>query len=62
MRQRTTEIESLLNTLKPGRIRVSKSIYPGSKVYIGSLTKIFLEPLQYVSFYALDGEIKVSSF
>jgi len=62
MRQRISDIETLLRGLKPGKIRVSNVIYPGSKIYIGALTKIPIEPLKYVSFYVRDGEIKVSSF
>ena len=61
MRQRVTNIEELLNALKPGRIRISGLIYPGAKVSIGSLTKVLNQPLQFISFYALGGEIKFSS-
>ena len=62
MRQRITDLEELLRGLKPGKIRVSNVIYPGSKIYIGSLTKIPIEPHKFVSFYVLDGEIRVTSF
>ncbi len=61
MRQRAAGIEELLNTLKPGRIRISGFIYPGTKVALGSLTKVLSQPLQFISFYAQGGEIKFSS-
>lgn len=61
MQQRSTDIEEILSTLKPGRIRVSNFIHPGSRINIGSMTKNLIEPLRFVSFYVLDGEVKFSS-
>lgn len=61
LRQRAASIEELLSAGKPGRIRVRDFIYPGAKIAIGALTKAINEPLQFISFYALGGEIKFTS-
>ncbi|MBU2700009.1 protein of unknown function (DUF342 family) [Sporomusaceae bacterium BoRhaA] len=60
-RQRIMNIESIIYSLKPGRIRVSGSIYPGTKISIGSSVKNIQDVLQYVSLYVQQGEIKFSS-
>ncbi len=61
MQQRISKIEEILNSLKPGRIRVYGVIYPGVKLAIGSLVKTLNDSLQYISFYAQKGEIKFTS-
>lgn len=61
MRQRITSIEMILCSLKTGRIRVSGSIYPGTKMAIGSSVKTLKDTLQYVSLYVQEGEIKFGS-
>ncbi len=61
MKQRITNIERILNTAKPGRVRVSGYIYPGTIVCICSLTKSLNDSLQFVSFYVVGGEITFSS-
>lgn len=61
MRQRAVNIEKLLASLKPGRIRVCNYIYPRTRIAIGALTKNINEPLQFISFYALGREIKFAS-
>lgn len=61
MKQRITNIERILNTTKPGRVRVSGYIYPGTIVFICSLTKSINDSLQFVSFYVVGGEITFSS-
>lgn len=60
--QRITDIESILSSLKPGKISVSNVIYPGVKVSLGSLTRVINDSLKYLSLYAHEGEIKFSSF
>lgn len=61
LQQRKTNIENLVCSLKPGRIRVSHTIYPGVKMFIGSLKKIINDQYQYVSFYVQGSDIKFSS-
>ncbi len=61
MKQRAANIENLLVSLKPGRIRVCNYIYPRTRISIGALTKNINEPLQFISFYALGREIKFAS-
>ncbi len=61
MCQRIISIEDLLRSLKPGKIHVNGVIYPGVKIFIGTLIKPLNDSHQYVSFYAQGGEIKFSS-
>ncbi|MDF2570674.1 MAG: hypothetical protein K0R55_2278 [Sporomusa sp.] len=61
MRQRISNIECILNSAKPGRVRVSSYIYPGTKVSIGTLTRVINDSLQFVSFYVVGGAITFSS-
>jgi hypothetical protein len=61
MRQRIANIECILNAAKPGRVRVSGYIHPGTRVSIGALTKSLNDSLQFISFYVVDGELRFSS-
>lgn len=58
--ERIINIEALLATLKPGRIRVHGTIYPGIKLTIGSSTRTLKETLQYSSVYVHGGEIRIA--
>ena len=60
-KQRIANIENLLRSLKPGRIRVSDFIYPGTKMSIGPSAKVLKDALKYVLLYNHQGEIKFSS-
>ncbi|VBB08067.1 Hypothetical protein LUCI_3332 [Lucifera butyrica] len=62
MRNRTMEIELAFEEMKYGRIRVAETIYPGTKIVIGTQIKPIREPLKFVSLHAEDGEIKIGSF
>ncbi|TCL38574.1 hypothetical protein EV210_10346 [Anaerospora hongkongensis] len=61
MRQRITNIEMVLGSLKPGRIKASGTIYPGTKMAIGSAVKTLKDTLQFVSLYVQAGEITFGS-
>jgi len=61
MRQRCTNLENLLRSMKPGRIRVSDFIYPGTKLSIGPSVIVLKDPIQYASLYVNEGQIKVGS-
>lgn len=61
IRQRIISIEELLHSLKPGKICVNGVIYPGVKIFIGTLVKPLNDSHQYISFYAQGGEIKFTS-
>ncbi|MDF2873927.1 MAG: hypothetical protein K0R22_610 [Sporomusa sp.] len=61
MRQRIANIECILNAAKPGRVRVSGYIHPGTRVSIGALIKSLNDSLQFISFYVVDGELRFSS-
>ena len=62
IRQRRMDIEALIYSLKPGKIYVLGTLYPGVKVSIGPLIKVINDPLQYLSLYADEGSINFSSF
>ena len=61
MRQRIANIEMIVSSLKPGRIRASGTIYPGTKMAIGSAIKTLKDTLQFVSLYVQAGEITFGS-
>lgn len=61
LKQHIENIESILKITKPGRVRVFGCAHPGTKVAIGTLTKVLNDPLQFSTLYALGGEIKYSS-
>ncbi len=62
IRQRIVDIKDILSSLSPGKIHISDVMYPGVRVSIGPLTKIMNDSLKYLSLYAHEGEIKISSF
>ncbi len=51
-----------LNAISKGRIAVERMVYPGTVIAIGSSTMHIKDPLEYVSFYRVGGEIKLGSF
>jgi len=62
LQQRMEDIQKILREMKPGKIRISDILYPGTKVFIGVLTKIITDPFKYLCLYAHEGEIKFSPF
>ncbi|WP_199884057.1 DUF342 domain-containing protein [Anaerosinus massiliensis] len=60
-KQRIVDIEGLLNSKKPGRVRIAESIYPGTRIAIGTVNKVLKDEMKYVSFYAQAGEIKFNT-
>ncbi len=61
-KERILDLEKLLKELKPGRIRISNTVFPGVIISVGLLSKTMHDALQYISFYAQEGEIRFSSF
>ena len=62
MRNRLLEIELAFEEMKHGKIKVSDTIHPGTKIVIGSLVKPIRETAQFVTYFAEDGEIKMTSY
>jgi uncharacterized protein (DUF342 family) len=56
------ELETYLEELSRGKIKVSDVLYPGSKVIIGSSTMYVKDPLKYLSLYRSNGEIKIGPY
>lgn len=56
------EMDKYLEDLSKGRVRVYDTIYPGSRIIIGSSVLYVKDPLTYASFYRADAEIKMGSF
>ena len=61
MKQRISAIEETVEAQKPGRIRVSGHAYPGTKLAIGTLNRVLNSPMQFVSFYVQNHELKFTS-
>lgn len=56
------ELEDLLSEMKNGKIRVSDTIYPGSRLSINSVVKNVQEPYRNCTLQLVDGEINVGPF
>lgn len=57
-----TELDTYFEELSRGKIRVYDTIYPGSRITIGSSMLYIKDPLKFVSFYRLNAEIKMGSY
>ncbi len=62
LRLRVEDIESLLYSLKPGRIHVADVLHRGVKVSIGPLSRVLADPLKYLTLYVHEDTIKFTSF
>lgn len=60
--ERIQELELLLQSLGPGKVRVANTAYPGVKVGIGLQTKSIHDALRHLSVYCRDGEIRLGPF
>lgn len=61
IQQRIQNIERLLYALKPGKIRVSGVLHPGTKVCIGPASRTFNDRHQYVCLYVEEADIVFTS-
>ena len=61
-RNRLCELETELEELKGGQIRIADYVFPGVKVVIGSLMKPIQEIARYVTYYADGGDIRIRPF
>ena len=61
-RKRLCELESALEELRGGQVRISDYVYPGVKIVIGSLVKPVQETARYITYYADAGDIKIRPF
>lgn len=55
-------LESYIEEISNGKIKVEGLVYPGTKVTIGSNSMYIKDQIQYVTFYRYGGEIKIGSF
>ncbi|MCX7969979.1 MAG: FapA family protein, partial [Negativicutes bacterium] len=55
------EIESKLNDLPRGRIKIRLKGYPGVKLTIGTRTKRLMEEVSYALYYLKDNEIRLGT-
>lgn len=61
LKERCTELKTMLKSLRPGIIRISDTLYPGVHVAIGRLSRKISDAWQHLSLYVRDGEICFSS-
>jgi len=59
MKKRIKEIGQIFEDMRQGKIEVLDVIYEGSKVIVGNLTKVIMEPIKFSSFYAEGGDVKL---
>ncbi len=62
LRLRVEDIESLLYSLKPGRIHISNTLHRGVKVTIGPLSRVMADALKYLTLYVEEDTIRFTSF
>lgn len=55
-------LESYIEEISNGKIKVEGVVFPGTKVTIGSNSLYIKDQIQYVTFYRYGGEIKIGSF
>ncbi|MEA4962737.1 DUF342 domain-containing protein [Lutispora sp.] len=56
------EVETYIEDISNGRIKVENIVYPGTKITIGSNSMFVRDQIQHVTFYRSAGEIKIGSF
>lgn len=56
------DIESYIEEISNGKIKVENIVYPGTKITIGSNSMYIRDQVQYVTFYRSAAEIKIGSY
>ena len=56
------ELETYLDELSKGKIKVSDVVYPGTRVTIGSSIMHVKDPLQYLTLYRANAEVKIGPY
>ena len=56
------EMESYFEELSKGKIKASDVIYPGTRVTIGSSMMYVKDPLQYLTLYRANAEVKIGPY
>ena len=56
------EMETYLDELSKGKIKASDVIYPGTRVTIGSSMMYVKDPLQYLTLYRLNAEVRIGPY
>lgn len=56
------ELDAYFEELSRGRVRVYDTVYPGSRIIIGSSMLYVKDPVKFVSFYRQNAEIKMGSY
>lgn len=56
------DMEIYFDELSRGKIKVNDVIYPGSRIIIGSSMMNIKDPVQFVSFYRINADIRMGSY
>jgi len=62
LRKRVSDIETQMEELKYGKIKVSEIIHPGVKIVIGSAILPVRDKMTFVTLYGEDGDVKIGPF
>ena len=62
VQQRIHDIEKVLSGLKPGKIHISQTVYPGVRISIGRLFKNIVDPWQHLTLAVVDDDIELSEY
>lgn len=57
-----SQLEAYFEDINKGKIKISDTVYPGTKVMIGSSMMYVKDPFKFVTFYRANAEIKMSSY
>lgn len=56
------DLESYIEDISNGKIKVEQVMYPGTKITIGSNSLYIKDQVQYATFYRYGGEVKIGSY
>ena len=62
IRSEISHLESYIEEISNGKIKVENLVYPGTKIVIGNNLLHVKDQIQYATFYRYDGKIKIGSF
>ncbi|MCK9216535.1 MAG: FapA family protein [Firmicutes bacterium] len=62
LRTEIKDLESYIEDISNGKIKVEQLVYPGTKITIGSNSLYIKDQVQYATFYRYGGEVKIGSY
>ncbi|MDD2482521.1 MAG: FapA family protein, partial [Lutispora sp.] len=62
LKKEIQELETYIEDISKGKVKVESIVYPGTKITIGSSSIFIRDQIQFVTFYRAFGEVKIGSF